>query len=125
HLAHRVFLVFPARLPGGLRSGFAGNQLRLHGNLQRVFLFAFNSRQQNLSCGLSNVPERLPYGGQTRILICRTLDIVESDYRNVLRHSKAGLLESPNCTNRRNIIEREEGGEWAFSLQESFCGAVT
>src|SRR5205814_3642716 len=49
---------------------------------------------------------------QRRILIRRTLNIVKSDHRHVIRHSQLRFSQGANRAHCRNVIERKNCSEW-------------
>src|SRR5579864_5627057 len=96
----------------------ANNQLRLDGDLGRIVLSALNAFQQGLRSNGSHARQWLPYRRQAGRVEGGSLDVVETDYRDVVWHANASFLESANCAQCRDVVEGKECGERNFALEQ-------
>src|SRR5215472_10128974 len=71
--------------------GAANYKFRLNGDWTGDRIAAGDAAQQDLSRSLAHLAQRLPYGGQRRILERCALDVVKANHRHVFRHAPPGL----------------------------------
>src|SRR5690349_16414511 len=88
------------------RRRLAHNQLRFYGN-NLWKLGAADALEQSLRREFAHAAQRLANGCEARILICRVLDIVKADYRNLTRYLDPRIEQGANCADGRDVVERE------------------
>ena len=71
----------------------------------------------------AHLAQRLANGGQTGILICGALNVIETDDGNVCWDAQSGLTKGANSSDSRDIIESENRSEWTAGFDEG-CGDV-
>ncbi len=80
--------------------------------------WAVDALEQCLGRRNAHLAQRLPHGGQRRILVRRALDVIKSNNGNILRDAEAGFAQRLDSTNRGNIVERKESREWLTESKE-------
>src|SRR5437660_10676590 len=90
-------------IPGGLLSagwqcagGLAYYKHRFHQYLGRLLFRMFDSLDQSACCQLAHTSQRLANRRQPRHIEGRLIDVVKTDYRDVLGNFECGVAKCPN-----------------------------
>ncbi len=87
--------------------------------------WAVNALEQYLGGGASHFAQGLAHGGKAGILEGRVLNVVESDYGNVVRDNTAGFVQGTDRSHSGNVVEGKEGGEIFAAGDEALGGFVS
>src|SRR5215467_2981770 len=102
-----------------LRRGrrFADDQLRRYGKVFRVVLETLDPLQQDARSGFPHIAQRLPHGGQARVVVRGHVNVVETHDRNILRNLQVRIAQSPDGADCRDVVERNQRCEFFPVLQ--------
>ena len=111
---------------GNGTGGFPYNQLGFDDVLGvQLGTWAVNTLEENLSGGASHFAQGLAHGGEAGILEGGVLNVVESDYGDVVRDDTARFVQGTDRSHSGNVVEGKECGEILAAGDESLGGFVS